>query len=193
MPSYGDLRPLHPPLALPSEEALRATRQSLEALSDYGSGTYDEIDDVRMWLTNGARHAARLRALVHPRTAAEQARADVVRATSPYLHSETLDIIEGLMGALRVLSAGRGIIVDQTVEEVSEGAEEVSEGSESVTRSEGDSEAPAREIGECAGDREGNNRDCESHLRNRKELTADHCYARWLGRRWWCYFCRRQM
>jgi hypothetical protein len=152
-----------PPTASPSAILEALLPSTIEAEDDFSDSSSDaslsEYEDARSWLSLGARHAARLRSVVHPRTATEQTRADVARSTGPYLHAESLGIIEGLMGALQrmVDRDGRGgIVVDQTVE--------VAEVERAETGSDRGS-LPPREIGECAGDAQGNNRDCECQLR----------------------------
>ncbi|BEJ01611.1 hypothetical protein CcaverHIS631_0602930 [Cutaneotrichosporon cavernicola] len=128
--------------------------------------------EARAWLRLGERHADRLRALVHPRTSAEQARADTARSTAPYLYAESLEIIEGLIGAIEGVLDSDTILVDQTLEAATERA---------VTETDSDDGSlPPPEIGECDGDTEGNNLDY-------------HCYARWIAQGWRCYFCRREM
>ncbi len=150
------------PTASPSailEALLPSTIEAEDEFSDSSSdASLSEYEDARSWLSLGARHAARLRSVVHPRTATEQTRADIARSTGPYLHAESLGIIEGLMVALQrmVDRDGRGgIVVDQTVE--------VAEVERAETGSDRGS-LPPREIGECPGDAQGNNRDCECQL-----------------------------
>ncbi|BEJ16898.1 hypothetical protein CspHIS471_0602990 [Cutaneotrichosporon sp. HIS471] len=138
--------------------------------SEASSGT--SRAEARTWLRLGGRHADRLRALVHPRTPAEQARADTARSTAPYLYAESLEIIEGLIGAMQGVLDSDAILVDHTVEAVTERAETETDSD--------DGSLPPRDIGECVGDTEGNNLD-------------SHCYARWIGLGWRCYFCRREM